>query len=179
MLHERSVRVESLRKGIIPLAIVAILIIAVTFFSIGRLTSSLASTSPATPTATLVIPTATPNLVLRSPHVLATFLEPNAAFAGPCVTCDMVTFTANGPFDMIASCNPFNVGGGATLSYQLQLFNGNGHLLDTLQEQCGDPSQDTSATVVIPESVAAGSYQLQVNPNLSTPISVVILDASS
>jgi hypothetical protein len=141
---------NAIRKGIVPIAIVAVVISAIAFFSIGRLTSQPATTL-ATPTATVVVPTATPNLVLRAPHVLATFMEPFNQAGPVCNTCLSLTFTANGPFDMIASCNPFQVFADSLPSYQLQLFNSTGHLLDTVQESCGDPNNDVSKTIVVPE----------------------------
>lgn len=166
-------------KGGVLLAATTLIIVAVAFFAIGRGTSQAkATTLTPTPTATRVVPTPTPNLVLRSPHVLATFMLPNPSTTGPCETCTSLTFAANGPFDMIASCNPFGVFADAVPSYQIQLFNSNGHLLDTIQESCGDPNNDSVSTTVVPESLAAGQYQLQVTTGFSVPVSVVILDAS-
>lgn len=171
---------DTLRKNLLPVTIVALLVMAVVFFSIGRLTSSaLGGTPVPTPTATPVVATPTPNLVLSSPRVLATFMMPNFNLAGPCETCTSTSFKANGPFDLIASCNPFQVFAGAAPSYQIQLVNSTGHVLDTLQEQCGDPNQDTPTTIVIPESQPAGTYRLTVTTSFTAPISVLILDASS
>jgi hypothetical protein len=64
-------------KGGTPTIIlaIAVVLIAVAFFAIGRVTSQPVATAPSpTPTATRVVATPTPNLVLRSPHVLATFM---------------------------------------------------------------------------------------------------------
>lgn len=80
---------------------------------------------------------------------------------------------------MIASCNPFDVFAGSDPSIELQLFDGNGHLKDTIQHTCGDPNNNTVMTDVIPESVPAGQYQLQISPSSTAlPVSVLILDAS-
>jgi hypothetical protein len=165
-------------KGIVPLAGAALVIIAIAFFVIGRVTSPPAAKTVA-PTPTRVIPTATPNLVLRSPHVLGVLLVSSVVAGGPsCSSCTSLTFAANGPFVVIASCNPFGSFGDAPLSYQIQLFNTGGHLLDTVQQSCGNPTTDKAATTVIPENLSAGQYQVQLSIGASMPVSVVILDAS-
>lgn len=165
-------------KGSLPLIATVFVDIAIAFFAIGRVTGQPTASAPApTPTPTRIVPTPTPNLVLQAPRVIAAW-QSSSQYAG-CDSCGTINFTAKGPFDMIASCNPFQVFAGSDPSIQLQLFDGNGHLKDTVQHTCGDPNNNTVMTDVIPESVPAGQYQLQISPSgTALPVSVLILDAS-
>ncbi len=159
-------------------AIIAAFVLLVAVFLGGRI-SAINATSAAvhiTPTAspTKIVPTATPDLTLREPHVLATYmLVTNVS----CDSCNTITFTSNGPFDMVASCNPFQVFAGSNPSLSIQLFNSNGHLIDTIEHTCGDPNQDVATTIIVPEQLPAGSYQLQASSDAAS-LTVLILDAS-
>jgi len=160
-------------------ALIGLIFVALVFFAIGRLTSQpAAKVALPTPTATRVVPTPTPDLALRAPRVIAAWMS-SGEFAG-CDSCNSITFQTKGAFYMVASCNPFQVFAGSNPSFQLQLFNASGHLIDTVQHTCGDPNNDTVMTDVITEQDPAGQYQLQVNPSgFVLPVSVLIVDASS
>lgn len=148
-------------KGSIPIAIAALVIIAIAFFAIGRITSQVANTPAPTPTATRIVPTPTPKLALSSSQIIATFAYPT--FYDTCIqpSCFSVTFQASGPFDIVAVASTFDVSqytSGASGSYTLSLYNGAGHLVDQVTQGPFDPSQDKASTDVIPEAVAAGNY---------------------
>lgn len=158
---------------------VALILVVIVFFAIGHYSNQHKVLVPAPiPTATPVTPSPTPGLAARSPHVLAVYEAGDPSLVGPCETCNSITFAANGPFYMITSCNPFNDFADAQPSYDLQLFNSGGHLIDTVQESCGDPNNNVAKTDVVPENQPAGQYKLTVDTSFPAPVSVVIVDAS-
>jgi hypothetical protein len=174
--------VDSLRKGMVPLAIVVILVVAVAFFSIGRLTN-IGEAPSLTPTATLVVPTATPNLVLRSPHVLAAFTVSydqltNDLFLANCPDCNTVPFTSTGPFVLLVTCDAANLNADSGVRVELRLLNTSGHVLDDVEHICNGTPQGQATTFSVPEAQPAGSYQLRIIMDVSIPLSLLVLDAS-
>jgi hypothetical protein len=168
-------------KGGIPIAVTAIVIIAFAFFAIGRLTSAPAVAS--TPTATRLISTATPNLVLRSPHVLAAFTVSydqltNDMFLADCPDCNTVPFTSTGPFVLLVTCDAANVIATSGVRVELRLLNSSGHVLDDVEHNCNGTSQGQATTFSVPEAQPAGSYQLRIIMDVSIPLSLLVLDAS-
>lgn len=169
-------------KGRIPLVIAALVIIALAFFGLGRVTSQLGNAPAPSPTATRIVPTPTPRLALSSSQIIASFAYPT--YYDTCIaqSCFSVKFQASGPFDVVVTASTFDVNPdafGVPGSYTLSLYNGAGHLVDQVTQGPFDPSQDKASTDVIPEVVAAGSYQIQVTTGpYSFNVDVVVLSAS-
>lgn len=148
------------------------LILIITAFAIGKASAG-ANTVSIQPTVTRVMATPTPTLAERTPHILAAW----STVTVPCDSCYQFTFTANGPFYIVTSCNPFQVFGGNDPSLEVQLFNNGGHLLDTISKTCGDPNKDVVTTNIISESLSAGQYEIHAMPT-GAPCSILVLDAS-
>jgi len=151
----------------------AVVIIA---FMIGRASAVSNINHTITPVPTRINPTSTPNLTIRSPHILATWQSP---INYPCEGCWQFTFNSNGPFDILTICNPYQVFAGSLPSFEVHLFDGNGHQIDTVNKACGDPNQNVIITGSIPEAQAAGQYLIKVVETTTAPITILILDASS
>lgn len=175
---DRGDDVNTLRqvKGSVPLVAAALVVIAIAFFAIGRVTSQAANTPAPTPTATRIIPTPTPKLTVLAPHILAAWLSPSSP---ECTNgCYSFTFTSTGPVTILAALNPYGVFAGSAPSYTLSFYNSSGHLLDQVTQGPFDPNQNVTSTDVIPEALTAGSYQIQINEVTTAPMSVLVLSAS-
>lgn len=138
---------------------------------------SLGASNPApTPTPTIPQPTATPNIALSAPHVVAAWLSPFQS--GPCEgVCSTVNFTTTGPFVMLVSCDGYQQFSGSLPTVDFQLFDANGHQVDAFHRTCGDPNKDVVTNFVVPESLPAGTYQLVINI-FPWQCSVTVIEAS-
>jgi hypothetical protein len=157
-------------KGGILAAVAALVIIALAFFGLGRITSPSTTTRTTTPT--------TPALVVHAPHVLGAILEKAPSPGAPSYTPSSFTITTNGPFLMVATCNEYGAYADTPPTYFLQVFTTSGHLLDTVKQTC-DPSSDRAAAIVVPEQLAAGQYQVVLDAEAFGDVAVIVLDASS
>lgn len=168
-------------KGALPIAVVALVVIAIAFFGIGRVTSQLGAAPLPSPTATRIIPTPTPNLTAL--HVVAAFANPTYYDTCMAQSCFSFTFQASGPFVIVATASAFDVSAyafGASATYTLSLYNSAGHLIDQVTQGPFDPSQDKAGADVIPEALAAGTYQVKVSTEpYAFNVDVVVLSSSN
>lgn len=151
-------------KGGVLAAVAALVIIAIAFFAVGRLTS---------PTAN------------ATPHIIAAWAAPTVYDTCVQSSCFSVTFHADGPFTIVVDATAFDVNVdspqilGGSASYTLALYNGSGHLVDQVTQGPFDPNQDKVGADVIPEAVAARTYQIPVTPlPYAINVDIVVLSAS-
>jgi hypothetical protein len=170
---------DRVRRTLTPpvlLALVAVLVVAVVVFGLGRLTGSQAqlaasaatatagsaatSTAGASATSTPLIPTPTPSLALHSPRVLASYTVATDELTNPfsCSKCDSVTFTSTGPFYLLVAC-----ASSVDSRVEYRLLNAGGHILDDLEHTCtgSNATPEATTTFSVPENQPAGSYTVR------------------
>jgi hypothetical protein len=141
-------------------ALIAVVLVVVTW-SVARLTPNGGSSAAAT--ATPLVPTPTPRLVVGTPQVLAAWVQPDPS--APCDDCfgPQLTFTTAGPFDVVMVCNEEGVRDAENSTiFSYTLVDPNGSVVHQVEENCGpSPTPDLQTrTFVTPEARPAGTYTL-------------------
>jgi hypothetical protein len=162
--------------------LVAVLLVGVTW-SLARLSAPSAGALVApTPTATPLQPTPTPHLVVGTPRVrvYAAWVQPEPS--APCDDCfgPNLTFTTDGPFDVLIVCNEEYSGFAGTPTFSYTLLDPNGTVVHQVEKNCGDPTKAVTVTSVTPEERPAGTYTLhgQFGGGPGAKASLVVLAAS-
>ncbi len=123
--------------------------------------------------------TPTPRLIVHTPHILAAYVTGNAAYGPLPSTAQQFSVTANGPFDILAACNPFGVAADSMPPLGFTVFDANGHQVDQVQRAiCGnDANVWAGYSFVVPEALPPGTYTIT---NITGPnVSLIVLDASA
>jgi hypothetical protein len=123
--------------------------------------------------------TATPRLVASTPHILATYVTGFDVFDHPPNNAFQFSVTTNGPFDILAACNPYGIAVDHMPPIGFTIFDPNGHQVDQVQRAvCGnDATVWAGYSFVVPEALPPGTYQIT---NITGPnVCLIILDASA
>lgn len=167
------------RVAVVLLGVVALLVVMAVSIGAGVVIGSKSAESRQQ--SPHVQATATPRLVVLTPHILAAYVTSvnttGPDYSGP----TDFHVTTNGPFDILAACNAFAYptgGYGSAPPITFTVVDANGHVADQVQLAiCGsDPTKWGTYSKVVPEALPAGTYDIA---NISGPsVTLIVLDAS-
>ncbi len=124
--------------------------------------------------------TPTPRLIASTPHILAAYVAAPAVYGPLPNNAAKFSVTTNGPFDILAACNPYGVGADSMPPLGFTIFDPNGHQVDQVQRAdiCGnDATVWAGYSLVVPEALPPGTYTIT---NITGPnVCLIVLDASA